>query len=427
MPDGEDRADASLRAAQEALLDTVGAYLFTKDVACRYTYANPATCRLFGRSLADIVGHDDSEFFDLERADALREHDRLVLKEGRTIEQEEVSVLADTGERRVYWAIKAPVHDDAGRIIGLVGISTDITDRKALEAELARRNRLLTTVLGSMDAHVYMKDRDGRMLYVNQHVADALDLPVEDVIGRLDRDLWPVESLAEVRRRDRRQFETGLTERREETFVDAHGRPRHFWSVTVPLTDHEPEVLIGLATDVTELHRLREALERQATTDELTGIANRRHLFAEGEREVSRSLRHRLPFTVLMVDIDHFKAVNDTHGHQAGDVVLLSVAQVLAQGLRGADVIGRIGGEEFAILLPDTDIDGAHELAERLRAEVAETVIPLASGTDVRVTVSIGASSLREGESAVDAVLARADEALYRAKRDGRNRVRTST
>jgi diguanylate cyclase (GGDEF)-like protein len=128
-----------------------------------------------------------------------------------------------------------------------------------------------------------------------------------------------------------------------------------------------------------------------------------------------------------MVDIDHFKAVNDTHGHQAGDVVLLSVAQVLAQGLRGADVIGRIGGEEFAILLPDTDIDGAHELAERLRAEVAETVIPLASGTDVPVTVSIGASSLREGDSAVDAVLARADEALYRAKRDGRNRVRTST
>lgn len=168
---------------------------------------------------------------------------------------------------------------------------------------------------------------------------------------------------------------------------------------------------------------MQRQLERLATTDSLTGALNRGRFMARAGDEVSRALRYGRPLSAIMLDIDHFKKINDTHGHATGDEAIRSVVRVCRTLVRGADVLGRLGGEEFAILLPETPPQGAVLLAERLRRALAVTEVRMPGGVGVTFTVSIGVSALRPGEQAVSALLARADEALYRAKNGGRNRV----
>ncbi|MDX9767759.1 MAG: diguanylate cyclase [Ectothiorhodospiraceae bacterium] len=171
-----------------------------------------------------------------------------------------------------------------------------------------------------------------------------------------------------------------------------------------------------------ELNEVNVRLERQALTDVLTGIANRRHFMAQAEVEVARAHRHDRPLSLLMFDIDHFKNINDEFGHANGDRVLVAVTQALHDTLRSGDLLARIGGEEFAVLLPDTDIDRAVDLAERLR-QVVEATEVACDTRSIRVTISGGVAALCEADSNVEPILKRADDALYRSKANGRNRI----
>ena len=176
--------------------------------------------------------------------------------------------------------------------------------------------------------------------------------------------------------------------------------------------------------DITERKRMNAELLQLATTDFLTGLPNRRHFMTALSSEHARLQRELASVaTVLMLDIDHFKRINDEHGHAVGDVVLRHLGALICQALRKVDVPGRVGGEEFAILLPGTDMASAAVFAERLRARVADSSLSIDGGVLLCVTVSIGMAAMSGTDAGCDAVLARADEALYRAKRAGRNRV----
>jgi diguanylate cyclase (GGDEF)-like protein len=167
--------------------------------------------------------------------------------------------------------------------------------------------------------------------------------------------------------------------------------------------------------------RLFSRVEELATTDELTGLANRRHFFDLGERELVRARRNGDPLAAMMIDIDRFKDVNDRHGHQVGDQVIAAVAERLAALVRGNDVLGRYGGEEFALVL-NAPAGEDVTLAERLRRSLAERPVATGSGP-IEVTISIGVTRLDSGDADLGALLARADRGLYAAKQAGRNRV----
>jgi diguanylate cyclase (GGDEF)-like protein len=170
--------------------------------------------------------------------------------------------------------------------------------------------------------------------------------------------------------------------------------------------------------------RQREALRALATTDALTGIANRGHLMNAGAQEYARARRYGQDLAVLMLDIDRFKSVNDRWGHPTGDQVIRVVAQTLGSLARGQDLGGRLGGEEFALLLPATSLAGARTIAERLRQNVQDSEsVRTADGEVVRFTVSIGVAALTAQDRDFDSLLQRADRALYLAKDGGRNRV----
>lgn len=169
--------------------------------------------------------------------------------------------------------------------------------------------------------------------------------------------------------------------------------------------------------------KLKEQIEAQARTDDLTGVFNRRHFVELAERELERARRYNRPFTLLMIDIDHFKSINDTRGHSTGDVALQGVARVIGETLRGSDIFGRLGGEEFAVALVETGKAEAAEVARRICAAVAEAEIAAPKGGPVRLTVSIGMTQLDGRDIGFDAVLNEADQAMYAAKQAGRNRV----
>jgi diguanylate cyclase (GGDEF)-like protein len=162
-------------------------------------------------------------------------------------------------------------------------------------------------------------------------------------------------------------------------------------------------------------------LTLRALTDPLTGVFNRRTFLDLSNKETARAQRTGSLTSVLMIDIDHFKKVNDTFGHPVGDLVIKALAETATKGLRPTDILARYGGEEFVITLPETDSDVAKRVAERLRAALEKLVVP-ADGKEVRFTVSIGIATFATGVS-ISAAMARADQALYRAKEGGRNRV----
>lgn len=179
----------------------------------------------------------------------------------------------------------------------------------------------------------------------------------------------------------------------------------------------------ALTREVAERCRLEQELRQLAATDSLTGVDTRRRWLEIAEQELARSRRHNTPLAVLALDLDNFKSINDGWGHAAGDRVLVAFTQTCRARLRAHDALGRLGGEEFAVLLPATQPDLACEVAERIRRAVADMQVRLDDGHILPTSVSIGVSLVRGDDAAIDAALARADAALYRAKQDGRNRV----
>jgi diguanylate cyclase (GGDEF)-like protein len=171
-----------------------------------------------------------------------------------------------------------------------------------------------------------------------------------------------------------------------------------------------------------EQGELVKKLETLANTDSLTGVWNRRYLLMIAEQEIKRTQRYYLPFAVLLIDIDFFKRINDTFGHNIGDEVIIFMTKTVLCYLRQVDSFGRFGGEEFVVLLPETDINAAIIVAERIRENIESQYI-FVGGKKVSITVSIGVSSYKFGDKTIDTIIQRADKALYQAKNQGRNRV----
>jgi diguanylate cyclase (GGDEF)-like protein/PAS domain S-box-containing protein len=180
----------------------------------------------------------------------------------------------------------------------------------------------------------------------------------------------------------------------------------------------------GIIRDVTERKRMERELERLAITDGLTQLCNRAHFDARLDEECARANRHGIDLTLMIIDIDHFKSVNDTHGHQAGDACLTALAGEIPNIVRATDITARYGGEEFAVIMPHTDADGALALAERIRAMAEALHVPVNGGTTIRRTLSVGVAQLDPlGRMTPEDLIHAADKALYAVKRSGRNRV----
>ncbi|MGD9888820.1 MAG: GGDEF domain-containing protein [Halothiobacillaceae bacterium] len=291
-----------------------------------------------------------------------------------------------------------------------------------------RRMRLFNQLLlSSLGQGVYDIDQHGVCRFINPSALDMLKNNENEVLGSSPHALfhyqyadgrpYPSEDCAAWK-----TLHDGQPRKSEEWFLRADGSGFPVQVLVAPMLDNKSIVgAVVIFEDISERKRMEAQLQELAKTDALTGLHNRRYFLNRLEEGVARSKRFAETGCVIMLDCDHFKQVNDRYGHAVGDEVLQGLASILRQNMRQTDVIGRIGGEEFAVLLNDANLDSALEWAERVRAAVAERYYH-AEGKRFVVTVSMGCASIRADDDE-NIVLLRADQALYQAKQRGRNRV----
>jgi len=301
-------------------------------------------------------------------------------------------------------------------------------ERDALETKVAERTRDLQESEANLRAlvdfspvsMVLTRISDSKVLLANRRAAAMFDVELKEIYGRNAPAHWV--NLDERARYLEHVFRHGRIDDFEAEMLTSKGRS--FWASLSGqrLRFGGDDALLAAIVDVTAQKQTRDDLLQQATHDALTGVFNRRHVEDLLRHEVDRAERHARPLAVAMIDADHFKTINDTYGHPAGDEVLREISDRCRKTLRANDILGRYGGEEFVIVFPETNIEEAGAVAERLRVAVAGNPINVGSNA-LGVTVSIGLAAYAPGHD-IEKLVRRADAALYTAKQDGRNLVR---
>lgn len=313
------------------------------------------------------------------------------------------------------------------------GLQLEIERREQAQAALAEREAHYRSLTETMKDVVWILDvKTLHFTYVSPSVQRLRGYTAEEIMAQpIDAALTPGEAV-----RLKRMIQANLDEFLagnidENTYLTSEIEQPHkdgssVWTEAIVRYVRNDKTgameIHGVTRDISERRSLRLELERQATTDSLTGISNRRHFLDSALREIKRCERHGCTLSLLMLDIDHFKIVNDTFGHAMGDTALVAMAQTCKKELRTADLIGRLGGEEFAVLLVEADIKTASNVAERIRGQVERMEIFAENGQTIHITTSIGVAELILGAESLSSLMSRADEALYKAKDMGRNR-----
>jgi diguanylate cyclase (GGDEF)-like protein len=262
---------------------------------------------------------------------------------------------------------------------------------------------------------------DSKILEMNAKACSALDVSYDDLHKYRSTDFY---ANPEVRPQLIEMVQrNGLVSNEEITLLTRSGKEFTTLFSATPLQLMGEDVFFVTFTDISERKEMELALEKAATTDYLTGTLNRRAFTERASAERYRANRNKKPVSLLMIDIDHFKKINDTYGHDVGDDALKELVRVIAANLREYDAFGRLGGEEFALLLPETDIEGAKVLAERVRLAIQDNEMVMSDGRGLTMTVSGGLSAWKP-DVTFDEVLKLADMALYEAKNGGRNQIR---
>ncbi len=417
----------SVQRFSSALFELSPDALMVTDREGTIVEVNPRFCEATGYAAEEVIGRKPNLLKSGHMPESIYREMWQTLAAG---EPWQGDLLNRRKDGSLYWDAHAivPVRDAAGEVVRFVSFQRDITWRREQAQALAASERLYRGIYDNVQEAIFLirVEADGGFLFVgsNPQHARATGIPTERLCGLRPHDLLPPGPAAEVSANYRRCVESGHMIRYEET-LDLPAGPRAWLTSLAPVRDDAGavELIVGLSVDITEQKAAQDELRRLATTDVLTGLANRRHFFERAGQELARVRRYGGQVALLLLDADHFKRINDTWGHAAGDEVLRRLAGVLREVPRSTDLAGRLGGEEFGVLLPGTDLDAARVLAERLR-ECIEAQMFQFDGEAVRVSASFGVTVLHPDDEAFDSAMARADAALYAAKFAGRNRVR---
>ena len=406
------------------ITDSVPARIAYLDSEVRYRYINRTYADAYGIAPESVIGVPLREFIG----------DELMSKISRYIERTlageivRFNEIFPTKPEPSYSEVAyVPRRDENGRIMGFFTLTIDVTDRERAVAALRKSEERLSLAMEATSDGLYDWNLKTDDVFYSPRWFTMLGYAPDSMPHHLstwERLVHP-DDLPGTRERQRRciaGLEPYSTEFRMLTsdggwkWILSRARIVAWDENGIPLR------IIGTHLDITERKNLERRLAELATTDELTGLSNRRHFLESGTREVERSRRSGAPLALLMLDLDNFKDVNDRYGHPTGDTVLRLFSETCAKTLRCTDIIGRLGGEEFGILLPDTDAEGAKTLAERVRQDIERTAFPSAGGR-FSITVSIGIATMTDPEDSLHDLMHRSDHALYESKRAGRNRA----
>lgn len=289
-----------------------------------------------------------------------------------------------------------------------------------LQHSETRYRRLFET---AQDGILILNARSGQVVDANPYIAELLGYSQAELAGK---EVWDLGLFCDVTA-SKAVFatlqRTGYARHDDLPLLSKDGRRIDVEFVSNRYREGDGTVIQCNIRDISQRKYRQAALQRAATIDDLTGVANRRHILNAALEELQRAHRYRRPLSLLMLDLDHFKQVNDQYGHAVGDRALRTFAGVCRMIVRNADLIGRLGGEEFVVLLPETQLPAAVDAAQRLRAAIAAVPLLPEREDSPTITVSIGVATTGDGQETLHELLVRADRQLYRCKEGGRNRV----
>lgn len=420
-----EKRTSNLRMSQlrlSTILDNAGALVFIKDTQLRYQYVNQVTADLFGIEPEAITGRDDFAFFDADTAEQLRSHDRLVLQTQQRTDVEQTFAVTAVGEPQSYLAVKVPLWGADGELTGICTYATNVTEmRRAGEAL-----RLAATIFESQEG-MLVTDAERKILRVNRALVKLTEFTDDELIGRsLDslqsgrndaaffEQLWSQVA-------DTGQWTGEMWIRRKSGTV----YPAWVNIASVEAEGGGVTHYVSTQMDVSDRKAAEEEIRTLAYYDALTGLANRRLMSDRLQRSLGHTASHALSGALLVVDLDNFKDLNDTLGHDVGDALLRQAAERLEQCVRRGDTVARLGGDEFVLLIEGLGADAITAAAEA--EAVARKVLfmmgkPFALGDRTHQTsCSIGIALFANASGGVDELLKRGDLAMYEAKAQGRN------
>lgn len=300
-----------------------------------------------------------------------------------------------------------------------------VEDIELARSEASAAQRFIADLMETVPVPLFYWNMDGTLNRANRHYATVYGQTTETIVGKRPEDILPPHVAKYLREHNARLLDGSETNQMYEGDIEVPGRGRRRFVVHRALMRDPADRPVGIAgamLDLTDEYELRRELERLASTDPLTGLYNRRIFMERLEQAIELLRQQGRPASMVLLDVDHFKSVNDTYGHNFGDKVLVELAGLLRDLVRqDIDVVARFGGEEFVILMPDTDEDGGCLTAERLRKAFAEREFETVDGPR-RFSASFGVAAATADDD-VTSLLRRTDDALYRSKDDGRNRI----
>ena len=416
------------------------------DLQGNIEYANPHFATLTGYSREEVIGKKTSIVKSGETPDAIYQDMWQAIQSGQTWQGE---FLNKKKNGELYWehAVIAPVLSHDGDIFNFIAIKEDITERKQIELTLRVSEEHFRQLIMSAPDAVFGVNEDGNIIFANHQAANLLGYEDDGLTGKNIEILVP-----EILRDKHAQHRVSYfaSPRTRSMAINLELKALHKNGSEIPveinlshsITQTGP-LVIAYMRDITdrklaenalrnanqqleaqlkEIESLQATLREQAIRDPLTQLHNRRYLNEAIEQEFYQAQRLSETISIVLLDIDHFKAINDHYGHAAGDACLVALANLLQQYSRKSDIVCRYGGEEFILVLPNTNRDGGALLAEKLRLLVENQTFTI-DLQEIKFTISAGISFYPEHGTDYKEIINKADDAMYKSKRDGRNRV----
>lgn len=405
------------------LIDAVPDGIFAKDINSKFLWANESVARGMGTTRENLIGKDDFDFFPKEMAQNFFDDEQTIVRTGEgLVNREELAVNKETGNMRWFLTTKLPVRNDKGDTVALVGIGRDITLRRLAERALRdSEERFRSLIELSSDWYweqntdlqfIDIEDPNNKSSYTR---AEVLGKNLKELPGTaLVSESWIEYDHLVAERKPLRDLELRRV---------ADNGNAYFISLTgLPAFDEHGNFrgYRGIGRDITARKRSEQHIHFLATHDSLTSLPNRFMFSQILNLAIESAHRYHRKLAVFFIDLDRFKNINDTLGHEAGDFLLCEMAARLKQCLRGSDVVGRLGGDEFVILLPETE--NAEQIATVAQKILATSLNPInISGQECRITASIGISIYPDDGKDEQTLMKNADIAMYRAKEEGKN------
>jgi diguanylate cyclase (GGDEF)-like protein/PAS domain S-box-containing protein len=343
----------------------------------------------------------------------------------------------DSGSKTFFDIVAAPILDQSGKIVHIVESCRNITERVEIEEALRESEvRYRSLFEQSSDAILIIQAEDthtGKILSANRAAGLLHGYTEKELLNLYISDLYTPGSTENIQFQIKRIL-TGETLRFEAMHRKKDGTIFPVEASVSLMKTGNKKLILAIYRDISkrkeaeeERDRLIKKLEQMSQTDGLTGLFNRQHLDKRLSEEINRAKRYGHPLSLIIFDIDNFKQINDTYGHVAGDKILQKTSSIVRETLRDTDIAGRFGGDEFIVILTETKIDVGVQVAERIRAKIAQTLVPVKKNQSINFSVSIGISQYSRDFATPEEFIAKADKALYAAKQKRNNQITTNS